>query len=186
MLRALMVLVAVVFTLDAAEQGQEAPYHRALLGDAPLLFDQTGTRLPPKYRSYLARQKYLILYFASNTCVHCQKFNPELMTWYNANGGGRDFEIILIGKDISTDDPKAWMKEKGMPWLGLEKEEKADKGTSLYDRIQAKYGCKYEPTLVLLGGNDEVVARTNDGETYVGPKVVFQKYLELTKLSKGK
>lgn len=186
MLRSMLLLVVTIYTLSAPELDKVADYHRSLLGDAAPLFDQAGNVLPSKYTSYIARQKYLILYFASNTCVHCQKFNPELIAWYNANGGGKNFEVILVGKDIDADDPKAWMKEKGMPWLGLEKKEKGDKGASLYDKIKEKYGCMYAPTLVLLDENDEVVARTNEGEKYLGPKVVFKKYLELTKLPKGK
>ena len=37
--------------LAAAEPGKATGYHRSLLGEAPLLFDQTGNRPQPRYLS---------------------------------------------------------------------------------------------------------------------------------------
>ena len=181
MLRAMMLLVVAIFALSAAEPEKATGYHRSLLGDAPLLFDQTGNRPPPRYLSYLSRQKYTILYFGGSKCEPCKKLTPELIAWYNANGGGKGFEIILVGNDFNTDDIKAYMKSSGMPWLAFEKCEKFGKDDPHYEAIKAKYGSKYVPTLVLLDEHDVVVARSNDGDKYLGTDVVLKKYLELTK-----
>jgi hypothetical protein len=187
MLRVLLVLVSALVVsspcircLGAAEPVQTATYHATILGTSPTFIDRTGGRLPFKYASYLSQQKYLLLYFASNANAQSQKFTTELATWYLANGGGDHIEVILIGKDVPGDDPKTWMKEKDMPWLALAQND-ANRAT-----LTTKYGNTLLPTLVLLDENDEVVARSNDGEKNLGTRVVFKKYLELTKMPKKK
>ncbi len=181
MLRELLLLMVVGFTLHAAEQRKETGYHQSLLGEAPLLFDQTGKQPQPRYLSYLSRQKYVFLYFGGSQCEPCKKLTPDLIAWYNANGGGKDFEIILVGQDFFTDDIKAYMKTSGMPWLAFEKGIKFQKPDAHFEAIKAKYGSKYVPTFVLLDEHDEVVARSNNGDQYLGTDVVLKKYLELTK-----
>jgi thiol-disulfide isomerase/thioredoxin len=185
MLRALLILVTVLFTctcvLDAAEPRPATGYHQSLLGDAPPLFDQTGNTPPPRYLSYLSRQKYLFLYFGGSQCVPCKKFTPELIAWYKAHGGGKDFEIILVGQDFNTDDIKAYMKTAAMPWLAFEKVQKSGKIDPRFERIKDKLDSKYIPTLVLLDEHDTVIARSNDGDKYLGTDVVLKKYLELAK-----
>lgn len=187
MLRAVLVLVSALVVsstclggLRAAEPDQPADHHATLLGGMPTFIDRTGSRLPFKYASYISQQKYLLLYFASNTNNQSQKFTAELITWYLANGGGNNVEVILIGKGIPADDPATWMKAKDMPWLALAPDDAA------HASITAQYGSTLTPTLVLLDENDEVVARSNDGEKNLGTRVVFKKYLELTKVAKKK
>jgi Thioredoxin-like len=187
MLRVLLILVSALVAcgscisrLDAAEPDQPPNYHATLLGAAPVFFDNTGSRLPSKYASYISQQKYLLLYFASNANAQSQKFTTELATWYLANGGGTNVEVILIGKDAAGDDPKTWMKEKDMPWLALAQDDASRAN------ITTKYGSALMPTLVLLDENDEVVARSNEGEKNLGTRVVLKKYLELTKVPKKK
>jgi len=185
MLRVLLVLVSAlvasgscISSPGAAEPDQPPNHHAALLGAAPAFFDTTGSRLPSKYASYISQQNYLLLYFASNADAKSQKFTTELIKWYLANGGGTDVEIILVGKAIAADDPKTWMQEKGMPWLALAQDDVN------HASITAKYGSPLLPTLVLVDENDEVVARSNEGEKNLGTRVVLKKYLELTKVPK--
>lgn len=187
MLRVLLVLVSSLVatssgssSLGAAESDQPTNHHATLLGAAPAFFDNTGSRLPSKYASYISQQKYLLLYFASNADAKSQKFTAELIKWYQTNGGGTDVEIILVGKDLADDDPKTWMPEKGMPWLALAQDD------ANHASITAKYGSPLLPTLVLLDENDEVVARSNEGEKNLGTRVVLKKYLDLTKVPKKK
>ena len=187
MLRVLLILVSAlvacgscISSFDAAEPNQPTNHHAALLGAAPAFFDNTGSRLPSKYASYISQQKYLLLYFASNVNAQSHKFTTELIKWYLANAGGTDVEIILIGKEIAADDPKTWMQEKGIPWLALAQDDVN------HASITTKYGSALLPTLVLLDENDEVVARSNEGEKNLGTRVVLKKYLDLTKVSKKK
>ena len=72
------------------------------------------------------------------------------------------------------------MKDKDLPWLALAQDD-ASRAS-----ITTKYGSALLPTLVLLDENDEVVARSNEGEKNLGTRVVFKKYLELTKVPKKK
>ena len=72
------------------------------------------------------------------------------------------------------------MKAKDMPWLALAGDDAS------HANITTKYGNALMPTLVLLDENDEVVARSNEGEKNLGTRAVFKKYLELTKVPKKK
>lgn len=165
---------------SAAEQEPTPGYHATILDATPAFYDRTGNRLPFKYASYISQQKYLLLYFASNANAQSQKFTTELATWYLANGGGDNVEVILIGKALPADDPKTWMKDKDMPWLALAPDDAS------HANLTTKYGSTLMPTLVLLDENDEVIARSNDGDKNLGTRVVFKKYLELTKVPKKK
>jgi hypothetical protein len=185
--RIVLVLISALVTsgfyvsgLGAAEQDTTPTYHATILGSASAFYDRTGSRLPFKYASYISQQKYLLLYFASNADAKSQKFTTELITWYRANGGGDNVEVILIGKELPADDPKIWMKAKDMPWLALAQDDAS------HANITTKYGNALMPTLVLLDENDEVVARSNEGDKNLGTRVVFKKYLELTKVPKKK
>jgi Thioredoxin-like len=166
--------------LAAAEPNTAPPYHPTILGASPTFVDRTGSRLPSKYASYLSQQKYLLLYFASNADAKSQKFTSELTTWYLANGGGNQVEVILIGKELPADEPTTWMKTKDMPWLALAQDD------ANHANITTKYGNTLLPTLVLLDENDEVVARSNEGEKNLGTRAVFKKYAEITKISSKK
>jgi hypothetical protein len=73
------------------------------------------------------------------------------------------------------------MKTSGMPWLAFEKGKKFEKPDAHFAEIATKYGSKYVPTLVLLDEHDEVVARSDAGDQYLGTDVVLKKCLELTK-----
>lgn len=185
MLRALLVWFTTVcvidYAIDAAEPRELMGFHQALLANALPLFDQTGNARPPRYLSYLSRQKYLFLYFGGSQCEPCKKLTPQLIAWYNSHGGGKDLEIILVGGDFCSDDIKAYMKTVGMPWLAFDKCKKFEKPDPRFERIKDQYGSKYVPTLVLLDESDSVVARSNDGDKYLGPAVVLKKYLELSK-----
>lgn len=176
MLRTILVLVVAMFTLAAADKapGKDTgpKYHLSLLGDAPWMFDQTGNRVVPKH---IIKQKYLFLYFSASWCGPCHKFNPDFIAWYKANGGGKDFEVILVGSDNDTASVKAYMKDQGMPWLAFEMEGKR------FAEIKAKYGGKGIPVVALLDENDQVVAHSYDGDKYLGPRVALEKYLQLTK-----
>jgi hypothetical protein len=170
--RIVLVLISALVTsgfyvsgLGAAEQDTTPTYHATILGSASAFYDRTGSRLPFKY---------------ANADAKSQKFTTELITWYRANGGGDNVEVILIGKELPADDPKIWMKAKDMPWLALAQDDAS------HANITTKYGNALMPTLVLLDENDEVVARSNEGDKNLGTRVVFKKYLELTKVPKKK
>ena len=180
LMSALVVSSSCINCLGAAEPDPTTTNHATILGASPTFVDRTGSRLPFKYASYISQQKYLLLYFASNANAQSQKFTTELATWYLANGAGDNVEVILIGKDLPADDPKTWMKDKDLPWLALAQDD-ASRAS-----ITTKYGSALLPTLVLLDENDEVVARSNEGEKNLGTRVVFKKYLELTKVPKKK
>ena len=161
----LMLMIPLV-SLTSAEKGTDK-YHFNLLSDAPVIFDQSGKNVIPKH---IIGQKYLFLYFSASWCGPCHKFNPKLIEWYNSNGGGKDFEIILVGRDEDTASIKAYMKEEKFPFLAFEK--KGDR----FEKILKKYSGSGIPCLVLLNENDEVVAHSYKNGKYFGPQVAMEYY----------
>jgi|GEM_PF-3424042 len=157
--------------LEGAEKA-EAKFHYSLFSDSPPIFNASGKNIIPKH---IIQQKYLFLYFSASWCGPCKNFNPEFIAWYKKNGGGKDFEVVLVGSDDSTASIKQYMKDEGFPWLAFEMNGKR------FDEIKQKYGGKGIPCVVLLDENDAVVAHSYVDGKYVGPRAPLEKYLELTK-----
>jgi thiol-disulfide isomerase/thioredoxin len=167
----LLVGIATHATLGAADVAS-TKYHFSLLGDSPELFDASGKTVVPKY---ILKQKYLVLYFSASWCGPCHQFNPEFIAWYKANGGGKDFEVILVGQDDDTAAIKKYMKDEAFPWIAFEKKGKQ------FEAIEKKYGGKGIPCVVVLDEKDEVVAHSFKGDQYLGPKAPLEKLLQLEK-----
>ncbi len=172
---ALLILAAATLpataALGAAEKA-EIKFHYSIFSDSPPVFNASGKNVIPKH---IIQQKYLFLYFSASWCGPCHAFNPEFIAWYKKNGGGRDFEVVLVGSDDSTASVKQYMKNEAFPWLAFEMNGKR------FDEIKQKYGGKGIPCVVLLDENDAVVASSYVNGQYVGPRLPLEKYLELTK-----
>jgi thiol-disulfide isomerase/thioredoxin len=159
----LMMLMA---SLIGAEKTSDK-FHYNLLSDAPMTFDQSGNNVFPKH---IVSQKYLFLYFSASWCGPCHKFNPKLIEWYNSNGGGKDFEIILVGRDEDTASIKRYVKDQKFPFIAFEKKGKR------FEEISKKYCGPGIPCLVLLNEKDEVIADSYKNGKYLGPQAPLEYY----------
>lgn len=66
----------------------------------------------------LLKQKVLLLYFSAHWCPPCRAFTPELVKYYNDNGGGKQFDVLFVSADESRDDMLGYMGDMDMPWRG--------------------------------------------------------------------
>jgi nucleoredoxin len=115
----------------------------------------------------LTSKKIVLLYFSAHWCPPCRKFTPELVKFYNENGGGDKFEILFVSSDKTAEDMMAYMSGDKMPWLGLRW------GSSKTQAIKGKYAGRGIPCLVMIGEDDKVLSHSYEGENYVGPHKVL-------------
>ena len=81
----------------------------ASMDDGGLLVARSGAPVP---KGHLAKQDYLALYFSASWCAPCQRFTPELASWYEARASqftqeGKRFDIVFVSSDkdeASTQD----------------------------------------------------------------------------------
>jgi thiol-disulfide isomerase/thioredoxin len=161
-----LILMIPMVSLIGAENGSDK-FHFNLLSNAPLTFDQSGKNVIPRQ---IISQKYLFLYFSASWCGPCHKFNSKLIEWYNSHGGGKDFEIILVGHDDDTASIKEYMKDQKFPFIAFEKKGKR------FEEIDKKYCGPGIPCLVLLNEKDEVIADSFKNGQYLGAQAPLQYY----------
>ncbi|MDD8019525.1 MAG: thioredoxin-like domain-containing protein, partial [Bacteroidota bacterium] len=108
-------------------------------------------------QSRFTTKKYVLVYFSAHWCGPCRAFTPDLVKFYNENGGGDKFEILFVSSDYDAQSMMTYMNAMSMPWIGVRwKSEGAQ-------AISHKYAGSGIPCLVLLNGNDEVLSHS-----YVG------------------
>ena len=147
-------------------------FHASLFTDAPKLIDKNGKYVKP---DYIQSQKHVVLYFSASWCGPCHRFNPIFIKWYNDNGGKKNFEVILVGRDADAISNRLYMKDSDFPWVAFEMDGKK------FNEIVKKYCGKGIPCVAVLDENDNVVAHSYEGENYVGPMPPLEKLLEISK-----
>lgn len=122
------------------------------------------------------------IYFSASWCPPCRKFTPELLRFYAEHRKThKNFEIILVHHTERS--PSAMMrylrsalKKAGLretfPVMGFKSTPKDKKGIKVY-------ATKAIPGLVLLDGNERVLAGSYEGYKYIGPEKAFRKMHEL-------
>ena len=73
-----------------------------------------GTVLPV---AQLDQHDYIAVYFSASWCGPCHVFTPQLVSFYEQHGGGKNFEVILVSSDRSAEDLAAYRTDKQMPGL---------------------------------------------------------------------
>ncbi len=115
----------------------------------PVLYRITGEEIDSRT---LAQREYVLLYFSAQWCMPCRSFTPELIEFYRNQGGGQQFEIILVSHDRSQQEMVEYARESGMPWTVLP-----------FDRVDSSnlksaFNVRGIPRLVVLNGDgDEAV-----------------------------
>ncbi|MEK6794263.1 MAG: thioredoxin-like domain-containing protein [Spirochaetota bacterium] len=118
--------------------------------------------------SYIAQQRYLLVYFSASWCAPCRKFTPLLVKFYKAKKTNHNFEVVLVSSDANEGAMLDYMKTDAMPWLAVRFSEDGARNT-----LKQKYGGTGIPCLVLLNENDEVVSDSYVNGKYVGPLKVL-------------
>lgn len=126
----------------------------------------------------LLKNRYILVYFSAHWCPPCRAFTPDLVKYYNENGGGKDFEILFVSSDEDAAKMQAYMKEMAMPWVGL------NFGSTKKGELNKKYGGDGIPCLTVVDDKDQVVFHSYVDGKYVGPRRVLEQFTELMKPKK--
>jgi nucleoredoxin len=110
---------------------------------------------------------YYLLYFSAHWCPPCRAFTPQLVKFYNENGGGKLFHVFLVSSDQDSNAMLAYMKEMNMPWQAV----KFNSDTAL--QLKETYSGPGIPCLVMIDRSGKVLADSYDGSTYLGPRQVL-------------
>ncbi|MDX2110699.1 MAG: thioredoxin-like domain-containing protein [Verrucomicrobiota bacterium] len=136
--------------------------HTALLSTVQnFLVDKTGRR---RSADSVGRARYVALYFSAHWCPPCQRFTPVLVDFYRKNKSGDNFEIIFVSSDRDPAEMKKYMMERNMPWPATAYKSVAQ------DKLNNKYGGNGIPCVVVLDGDDNVVAHSYVNGEYRGPQ----------------
>ena len=64
----------------------------------------------------LAGKKAVLLYNSAAWCGPCRAFTPKLVEFYEQNGGGDTFEVVLVSHDRSAREAIEYLTDYEMPW----------------------------------------------------------------------
>jgi nucleoredoxin len=120
----------------------------------------------------LDSKDYVFIYYSAHWCPPCRAFTPELVKFYNENKDKASFELIFVSKDKSDKDMKEYMTSTSMPWPAVDFKSVDKCGIS-------KFAGNGIPCLVLLDKDRNVIADSFDGEKYLGPQQVLEKFKEI-------
>ena len=146
--RFLLLPLALVSLVSAQEE--KLPNATELLNKAePHLLKTNGEKgaLKPE-----VRKKHTLIYWSAGWCGPCRKFTPELIKYYNEQGGGKEFEIIMVSVDRGEENMWKYVKSNKMPWLHANFNERRNIGFKAY----AKGGI---PRMMIIDGEGEVLGR---------------------------
>ena len=157
-----------------AEAEQENQIAAALKGKLVVL--ERGTRVSRIGRDETPDVDYYAIYFSAHWCGPCRQFTPQLVSFYNSlrDQHGKDFEVIFVSRDRSSDAMETYMQEAEMPWPALNHSQarKSDLG---------RYAGPGIPCLVLVDRKGNVIADSYVDGNHVGPGTVMNKLKHLLK-----
>lgn len=116
----------------------------------------------------LKDKRVVLLYFSAGWCPPCHQFTPKLVEFYNAHGGGKDFEVIFVSSDADAEKMQAYADEYKMPWLAVKHDQTKASG------LQERYAGNGIPDLEMLDGNGQVLSSSFTGKSYRGPYEVLK------------
>jgi nucleoredoxin len=129
------------------------------------IVDATGKKAKVKLDS----KEYILIYYSAHWCPPCRAFTPELVKFYNENEDKANFEVVFVSSDKSENDMKEYMKSTSMPWIAVNFKEIGKSGIK-------KFAGQGIPCLVLLDKNRNVIADSYEGQKYLGPQQVLDKF----------
>lgn len=118
--------------------------------------------------SHFADVDYLVFYGSASWCGPCRRFTPTLIDFYENEGGGERFEVVLISSDRDADAAAQYMAEYPMPWTMLP----YDHGRSAAAR-EFRSGNGIPDLVVTHRDTGEIVSTAYVNGEYRGPNAVL-------------
>ena len=150
MIRFRFMLLSLALVAISSAQEEKLPNAAELLNKAePHLLKTNGEKavLKPELR-----KKHVLIYWSAGWCGPCRKFTPDFIKYYNEQGGGKDFEVIMVSVDKGEENMWKYVRGKKMPWLHAKFSERRNIGFKAY----AKGGI---PRMMIIDGEGEVFGR---------------------------
>ncbi len=155
-------LFSLVFSLNATNLSEEL---------SGRLVDSEGNQIDI---SELSEKKHVLFYYSASWCPPCKIFTPGFVDFYEKNGGGESFEVVLVSSDRNAKAMYKYMKDAKMPWLALDFQERGNTDVS-------NQGGPYIPSLVVYNNETgEIVYRSFDfvTEEYYSPQQILDMFGE--------
>ena len=118
--------------------------------------------------AHFADVDYVVFYGSAAWCGPCRRFTPTLVDFYESEGGGEDFEVVLISSDRSADDAAGYMSDYSMPWTMLPYDHGRSDAASEF-----RSGNGIPDLVVVRRDTGEVISTAFDGDDYRGPNAVL-------------
>mmetsp|Transcript_27465 Transcript_27465/g.27690 ORF Transcript_27465/g.27690 Transcript_27465/m.27690 type:complete len:257 (+) Transcript_27465:113-883(+) len=133
-----------------------------LLGETLYKWNSTTEVIQDSTSELLKGKKVIGIYVSASWCGPCQKFTPELASFYKAmNKKKKKFEIVWLSQDRSQEEFQQYYTK--MPWLAVPVENVQE---ALKKIANPKYGLKGIPHLIIMDAEDGSII-TTDGRTLV-------------------
>jgi thiol-disulfide isomerase/thioredoxin len=95
-------------------------------------------------------------YFSAHWCPPCRAFTPSLVKFRDSNK--KDFEVVFVSSDRSSDAQMGYMKETDMKWYTLEL------GSQEGNALKQKFGIRGTPALIIVSPDGEIIIKNGRGD----------------------
>jgi len=105
--------------------------------------------------------KIVGIYFSAQWCPPCRHFTPSLVEFRNKNS--KDFEVVFVSSDRSSQDQLKYMEKYGMKWYTL------PHGSDAAKQLSKKYEVRGIPALVIVDSKGNTITKNGRGDVSKNP-----------------
>ncbi|MDA0343662.1 MAG: thioredoxin family protein [Verrucomicrobia bacterium] len=105
--------------------------------------------------------KIVGIYFSAQWCPPCRHFTPSLVEFRNKNS--KDFEVVFVSSDRSSEDQLKYMEKYGMKWYTL------PHGSDAAKQLSKKYEVRGIPALVIVDADGNTITKNGRGDVSKDP-----------------
>ena len=114
--------------------------------------------------------KMVGFYFSAHWCGSCRRFTPDLVDFRDANT--KDFEVVFVSKDKSSEAQMDYMKDSNMKWYTLPL--RSSEANALYK----KFGVRGIPKLIIVSPDGKTITEDGRGDVSSNPNGAIQAWLK--------
>jgi len=105
--------------------------------------------------------KIVGIYFSAQWCPPCRHFTPSLVEFRNKNA--KEFEVVFVSSDRSSDDQLKYMEKYGMKWYTL------PHGSDAANKLKKKYEVRGIPSLVIVDAKGNTITKNGRSDVSGNP-----------------
>lgn len=112
--------------------------------------------------------KIVGIYFSAQWCPPCRHFTPTLVNFRNSND--KDFEVVFVSSDRSSEDQLKYMDKYGMKWYTL------PHGSKAANNLKKKFEVRGIPALVIVDSKGNTITKNGRGDVSKDPKTAIAEW----------